>query len=91
MGPMGRMGRMTRRGIVWLVMVAAVAGFAAGCGGEEKSESARGSGASRTVYVTRTGAKYHRAGCSSLSKSKIPISLEEAERKGYGPCARCKP
>lgn len=27
------------------------------------------------VYVTRTGKKYHREGCISLRRSKIPISL----------------
>ncbi|MDE0017416.1 MAG: thermonuclease family protein [Candidatus Poribacteria bacterium] len=42
------------------------------------------------VYVTRTGNKYHREGCSSLSRSKIPISLAEAEQR-YGPCGRCNP
>lgn len=42
------------------------------------------------VYVTRTGKKYHRDGCRSLSKSKIPISLAEAMQK-YGPCGRCNP
>ena len=43
-----------------------------------------------TVYVTRTGKKYHREGCTSLRRSKIPISLAEA--KGwYGPCGRCNP
>jgi len=44
-----------------------------------------------TVYITRTGKKYHKGSCSSLSKSKIPISLKEACDKGYSPCARCKP
>ena len=29
------------------------------------------------VYVTRTGKKYHREGCISLRRSKIPISLVE--------------
>lgn len=43
-----------------------------------------------TVYVTRTGAKYHRDGCRYLSKSKIPISLEDARRR-YGPCSVCRP
>lgn len=42
------------------------------------------------VYVTRTGQKYHRDGCRSLSKSKFPISLAEAKQK-YGPCSRCNP
>jgi competence protein ComEC len=43
-----------------------------------------------TVYVTRTGKKYHRAGCRYLSQSKIPMSLAEAA-KHYGPCSVCKP
>lgn len=43
------------------------------------------------VYVTRSGSKYHRDGCSSLSKSKIEITLKEAIEQGYEPCKRCKP
>lgn len=43
------------------------------------------------VYVTRTGSKYHRAGCSSLRKSMIPISKSDAVNRGYGPCSRCRP
>lgn len=44
-----------------------------------------------TVYVTRTGEKYHRSSCSYLSQSKIAISLEEAIEDGYTPCSRCDP
>ena len=40
------------------------------------------------VYVTRTGEKYHKAGCSYL-KSKIEMSLEDAQKEGYEPCSRC--
>ena len=43
------------------------------------------------VYITRTGSKYHRGSCGSLSKSKIPITLKEAKELGYGPCGRCHP
>lgn len=43
-----------------------------------------------TVYVTKTGKKYHRSSCSYLRKSKIPMDLEDAKR-GYGPCSRCGP
>lgn len=43
-----------------------------------------------TVYVTKTGAKYHIDGCRSLSKSKIPISLSEAKAR-YAPCSVCNP
>lgn len=43
-----------------------------------------------SVYVTRTGKKYHLGSCSSLRRSKIPISLAEAKQK-YGACSRCNP
>lgn len=44
----------------------------------------------QTVYITKTGSKYHRSGCRYLSRSQIPISLESAMRS-YGPCSVCKP
>jgi endonuclease YncB( thermonuclease family) len=44
-----------------------------------------------TVYVTRTGTKYHREGCQHLQKSSRAITLKEALDKGYEPCSRCKP
>ncbi len=44
-----------------------------------------------TVYITRTGSKYHRASCSYLRKSKTAITREEAIVRGYEPCKRCKP
>lgn len=44
----------------------------------------------QTVYITRTGSKYHRSGCRYLSKSMIPISLSEA-KANYGPCSVCNP
>lgn len=46
---------------------------------------------SSVVYITDTGKKYHRSGCSSLRKSKHSISLSNARAQGYTPCARCKP
>lgn len=42
------------------------------------------------VYITKTGSKYHRDGCSYL-KSRIEISLEDAKARGYEPCSRCGP
>ncbi|WP_051276307.1 thermonuclease family protein [Desulfovirgula thermocuniculi] len=44
-----------------------------------------------TVYVTRTGKKYHMDGCRYLAKSKIPMSLSEAKAAGYEPCSVCNP
>jgi hypothetical protein len=43
------------------------------------------------VYITRTGSKYHRAGCRYLSHSAIPIRLSVAKARGYTPCSVCDP
>lgn len=45
----------------------------------------------QTVYITRTGKKYHRDGCRYLAASKIPISLKDAKAKGYTACKVCRP
>jgi len=45
----------------------------------------------QTVYVTRTGKKYHRDGCRYLASSKIPINFKEAKAKGYTVCEVCHP
>ena len=45
---------------------------------------------SRTVFVTRTGEKYHSSSCIHLSSSKIPISIEEAVGS-YSACTVCRP
>jgi len=44
-----------------------------------------------TVYITKTGTKYHLEGCASLSRSAIPISLENAIARQYTPCSICRP
>jgi len=43
-----------------------------------------------TVYVTRTGTKYHRGSCRYVSRSKIPMKLSKAKAR-YHPCRVCKP
>lgn len=42
-----------------------------------------------TVYVTKTGHKYHRAGCQYLKSSAIKMTRSEAIKGGYSPCKRC--
>lgn len=46
---------------------------------------------SQTVYVTRTGKRYHRENCRYLASSKIPMSLKDAKQNGYTPCKVCRP
>jgi len=45
----------------------------------------------QTVYLTKTGKKYHKGTCGSLSRSSISIQLTDAIAKGYGPCGNCRP
>ena len=47
--------------------------------------------ANDTVYVTKTGEKYHTADCSHLRKSKIPIVMADAVAEGYDDCSHCDP
>ncbi len=42
------------------------------------------------VYVTRTGTRYHRAGCRYLARSRIPVALKDAAAR-YAPCSVCGP
>lgn len=46
-----------------------------------------------TVYVTKTGSKYHLEGCPTLKNSKnlTPMIASDAYNSGYGACKVCKP
>ena len=43
------------------------------------------------VHITKTGEKYHSAGCQYLRKSDIEVTLSEAKAKGLTPCSKCNP
>lgn len=43
------------------------------------------------VHITKTGKKYHSAGCSYLKESDTEVSLEDAKAMGLTPCSRCNP
>lgn len=42
-----------------------------------------------TVWITDTGAKYHKETCGALRGNKRAISLNEAELQGKLPCKKC--
>ena len=44
----------------------------------------------QTVYVTKTGKKYHKSSCRYLSKSKRAIDYSDA-KQFYSACSVCKP
>ena len=70
--------RVLRQIAVVLVLVLAAATLLAG------------QSADTVVYVTKTGAKYHRAGCTSLRSSSIATTLGQASIK-FEACKNCKP
>lgn len=43
----------------------------------------------RTVYITRTGKRYHGPNCRYLRQSRIPIKLKDAIAEGYTACHVC--
>lgn len=45
----------------------------------------------QTVYITKTGEKYHLSSCHYLSHSKIPMELSDALSEGYTACKVCRP
>ena len=44
----------------------------------------------QTVYVTKTGKKYHRENCRYLKYSKKKIELKKARNFGFQACKVCK-
>jgi len=63
-----------------------------GLWGEKGTRVGRESGSdTTTVFVTKTGKKYHSKDCRYLRYSKIPISLKQAVLEGYEPCKVCQP
>ena len=45
----------------------------------------------QSIYVTKTGEKYHKGSCHFLKNSKKEISFEKAQQLGFTACSVCKP
>lgn len=43
-----------------------------------------------TVYIAKSGIKYHTQNCRSVKKNSTPMKLKDARAKGYLPCKICK-
>jgi methylphosphotriester-DNA--protein-cysteine methyltransferase len=72
---------MKKRGVFVLVIV--LIGLIAAAGYAASGDT--------TVYITKTGEKYHTERCTSVKNSKIAISLAAAVTRGFEACKRCKP
>lgn len=60
-------------------------------GTAEPQENEASGDADVIVHITATGKKYHSDGCVYLEKSDYEVTLEEAESRGFTPCAKCNP
>ena len=81
---------MVRKLFLTLVAVLCLAGTPAVVPAQQPAPQKTTDTKTQTVYITKTGKKYHRDGCRYL-KSRIPISLKDAKANGYMPCSVCRP
>lgn len=58
---------------------------------DRKDASNGDSGRLSRVYVTKYGKKYHRPSCKHLTSTRKAINIDEAKRRGFGPCKVCRP
>lgn len=45
----------------------------------------------QTVFVMKTGTKYHLSSCRYVTHDSTSMKLSKAEKNGYTPCSVCKP
>lgn len=70
---------------------AKLAGPAAPPKASSSAPANQGSAATDTVYVTSSGTKYHRQGCTYLRGEGNPLGLDAAKARGLMPCSKCSP
>lgn len=57
----------------------------------EASGGAPAANSETTVYVTKSGSRYHRKDCQHVRGGSSAIPLGEAKSRGLKPCQRCRP
>lgn len=80
------MKQSARSGAPWLALTLGLALLVQG-----SPVSAGPAARLETVYITKSGDKFHADGCRYLRRSKIPVSRSEALRMGKEACGVCKP
>jgi hypothetical protein len=82
---------MTRRILTLILLVAALCCGPATITAQAPVPAPQNQKQEQTVYITKTGKKYHRASCRYLSRSKISTSLKDAKANGFTACSVCRP
>lgn len=58
---------------------------------DRTQQDAGDAGGKVIVHITKTGEKYHTAGCRYLKSRDIEVTLENAKAKKLTPCSKCSP
>jgi Tfp pilus assembly protein PilZ len=74
-----------KRKIITVIIALAFLGFSIG------AEQQLYAQATKTVWITPTGKKYHRERCRTVKGEKQEITLQEALERDYEPCKVCNP
>jgi hypothetical protein len=74
---------MVRKLFVTLVAFLCLAGMPAVVPAQQPAPQKATDTKAVTVYITRTGKKYHRDGCRYLKNGRIPVSLKDADARLY--------
>lgn len=82
---------MIRRLFLALVAFLCLAGMAAVVPAQQPAPQMAADTNAQTVYITKTGKRYHRAGCRYLTSTQRAVSLKEAKAMGLTPCKVCQP
>ena len=82
---------MLRRFILTLAAFLCLAGMPVMVPAQQPAPQESADTRTETVYVTRTGKRYHRKGCRYLTSSQRAMSLKDAKAGGFTPCKVCKP
>lgn len=56
---------------------------------KQQQQSQQQPASQNTVYIGKTGARYHHSGCGSLRGQGIAIDINQAKARGYTPCQKC--
>ena len=94
-----------KRKVVVSMLILIIAIICCGCGPETRYKSTGGYPSyehesdisdkkdeddySPEVYITKTGKRYHRFGCSHAKNLYVVLTVKQAVKKGYEPCYYC--
>jgi hypothetical protein len=78
-----------KKRIIPIIILCGMLLFSA-CGGTETTDTTDIEETPETVYIGKTGTKYHYEDCPTLKGKGSPITYDEAIEQGREPCKVCR-